>query len=92
MTESEARRKLFSASRTGNLKLMKKVFQQYDNVQDLIKNFKRRDPEGRFIINNILLRGHADMLEFLLENWASEHAGLQLTLDGHLSIFHQAMA
>jgi len=31
------------------------------------------------------------MLEFLLENWASEHIGLQLTLDDHLTVFHQAM-
>jgi hypothetical protein len=27
MSEAEARKKLFSASRTGNLKLMKKVFE-----------------------------------------------------------------
>ena len=32
--------------------------------------FKKRDPEGKFIFNNVLLNGHVDMLEYLLENWA----------------------
>ena len=53
--------------------------------------FKRRDPEGKFVINNVLMNGHAHMLEYLLENWMEAHANLPLTLEGNTSVLHQAM-
>ena len=57
----------------------------------LLKVFKRRDPEGKFIINNVLMNGHAHMLEYLLENWLDAHANLPLALEGNTSVLHQAM-
>lgn len=53
--------------------------------------FKKRDPEGKFIFNNVLLNGHVDMLEYLLENWAQAHASLPLTLEGNMTVLHQAL-
>ena len=52
------------------------------------KMFKKRDPEGKFIFNNVLLNGHVDMLEYLLENWADAHANLPLTLEGSTTVLH----
>ena len=50
--------------------------------------FKKRDPEGKFIFNNVLLNGHVHMLEYLLENWGQAHANLPLTLEGNTSVLH----
>ena len=54
--------------------------------------FRKRDPEGRFIFNNVLMNGHAHMLEYLLENWVDAHANLPLTLEGNTTVLHQALA
>ena len=53
--------------------------------------FKRRDPEGKFVINNVLMNGHAHMLEYLLLNWFDAHANLPLTLEGNTTLLHQAL-
>lgn len=53
--------------------------------------FKKRDPEGKFIFNNVLLNGHVHMLQYLLENWAEAHANLPLTLEGNTTVLHQAL-
>ena len=53
--------------------------------------FKRRDPEGKFVINNVLMNGHAHMLEYILENWMEANANLPLTLEGNTTVLHQAM-
>ena len=53
--------------------------------------FKKRDPEGKFIFNNVLLNGHVHMLEYILENWAEAHANLPLTLEGSTTVLHQAL-
>ena len=53
--------------------------------------FKKRDPEGKFIFNNVLLNGNVDMLEYILENWAQAHTSLPLTLEGNTSVLHQAL-
>ena len=53
--------------------------------------FKRRDPEGKFIINNVLLNGHVHMLEYLLDQWLDTHANLPLVMEGNTSVLHQAM-
>jgi len=53
--------------------------------------FKKRDPEGKFIFNNVLLFGHVKMLEYLLENWAEAHSNLPLTLEGNTTVLHQAL-
>ena len=50
--------------------------------------FRKRDPEGRFIFNNVLMNGHAHMLEYLLENWVDAHANLPLTLEGNTTVLH----
>ena len=50
--------------------------------------FKKRDPEGKFIFNNVLLNGHVHMLEYILENWAEAHANLPLTLEGSTTVLH----
>ena len=50
--------------------------------------FKKRDPEGKFIFNNVLLNGHVHMLEYLLENWGQAHENLPLTLEGNTSVLH----
>ena len=54
--------------------------------------FRKRNHEGRFIFNNVLMNGHAHMLEYLVENWADAHASLPLTLDSNTSVLHQALA
>ena len=54
--------------------------------------FRKRDPEGRFIFNNVLINGHAHMLEYLLDNWVDAHANLPLTLEGNTTVMHQALA
>jgi len=54
--------------------------------------FRKRDPEGRFIFNNVLMNGHALMLEYLVENWVDAHANLPLTLEGNTSVLHQSLA
>jgi hypothetical protein len=54
--------------------------------------FRKRDPEGRFIFNNALMNGHADMVEYLLDNWVEAHASLPLTLEGNTSVLHQALS
>ena len=48
----------------------------------------KRDPEGKLIFNNVLLYGHADMLEYLLENWAQAHVNIPLTLEGNTTVLH----
>lgn len=53
--------------------------------------FRKRDPEGRFIFNNVLLNGHVHMLEYLLTNWVEAHANLPLTLEGNTTVLHQAL-
>ncbi len=53
--------------------------------------FRKRDPEGRFIFNNVLLNGHVHMLEYLLTNWVEAHVNLPLTLEGNTTVLHQAL-
>jgi|LakMenEpi03Aug12_release.lakeMendotaPanAssembly.Ray.scaffolds.fasta_scaffold106443_4 hypothetical protein len=59
-----------------------------DSNKDADRIFKKRDAEGKLIINNVLLNGHAAMLEYILTNWASSHANLSLTLEGHTTVLH----
>jgi hypothetical protein len=83
---------MFKSSRSGDLKAMKKTMNLATKCQhDFMKNFKRRDPEGRFILNNVLLNGHLPMLDFILNEHADQHIGLNLTLDGNLTVLHQAL-
>ena len=102
--EIECRQKIFTASRSGNLQLLQKMLGQIESVRDQERSkfnqiskisffvvFKRRDPEGKFVINNVLMNGHAHMLEYLLENWMEAHSNLPLTLEGNTSVLHQAM-
>ena len=53
--------------------------------------FRKRDPEGRFIFNNVLLNGHVHILEYLLNNWTEAHANLPLSLEGNTTVLHQAL-
>ena len=53
--------------------------------------FRKRDPEGRFIFNNVLLNGHAHMLEYILDNWLEAHSNLPLTLEGNTTVLHQCL-
>jgi hypothetical protein len=83
---------MFKSSRSGDLKAMKKTMNLATKGQhDFMKNFKRRDPEGRFILNNVLLNGHLPMLDYILNEHAEQHIGLNLTLDGNLTVLHQAL-
>ena len=61
------------------------------SLNHLLLVFKRRDPEGKFVINNVLMNGHAPMLEYILENWMEANANLPLTLEGNTTVLHQAM-
>jgi hypothetical protein len=54
--------------------------------------FKKRDPEGKFIINNVLMNGHVHMLEYLLSEWAEPQCNLPLTLEHQTTVIHQALA
>lgn len=80
---------MFKSSRSGDLKGMKKITNLAEkNQHDFIKNFKRRDPESRFILNNVLLNGHLPMLDYLLSEFAKDHLGLHLTLEGNFTVLH----
>lgn len=54
--------------------------------------FKKRDPEGKFIINNVIMHGHVHMLDYILENWLDAHRNLPLTLEGSVTVLHQALS
>ena len=66
MNEQELRKRLFQCSRSGNLPLMIKTLGQLEGEKVAERYFRKRDPEGRFIFNNVLMNGHAHMLEYLL--------------------------
>lgn len=59
-----------------------------DSNKDADKIFKKRDAEGKLIINNVLLNGHVAMLEYILTNWVSSHTNLGLTLEGCTTVLH----
>ena len=59
-----------------------------EDARDACREFRKRDPEGRFILNNVLINGHAHMLEYLLDNWVEAHANLPLTLEGNTTVLH----
>ena len=59
-----------------------------NSLNHLLLVFKRRDPEGKFVINNVLMNGHAQMLEYILENWMEANANLPLTLEGNTTVLH----
>ena len=40
--------------------------------------FQKRDAEGKLLINNVLLNGHADLLEYIVTNWIDAHATIRL--------------
>ena len=63
----EARHKLMRASRTGNLNLMKNTLSLFETTEDAAKLFRKRDAEGHYILNNILLGGHLEMLEYVFD-------------------------
>ena len=71
---------------------MIKTLKQIQVGREAERMFKKRDPEGKFIFNNILLNGHAHMLEYILAHWLEAHANLPLTLEGNFSVLHQALA
>ena len=70
---------------------MIKTLNQLEDAKVAERYFRKRDPEGRFIFNNVLMNGHAHMLEYLLENWVDAHASLPLTLEGNTTVLHQAL-
>lgn len=90
--EMEVRKRLFQCSRSGNLTLMIKTLGLLSGVRESERMFRKRDPEGRFIFNNVLMNGHAHMLEYILDNWLEAHSSLPLTLEGSTSVLHQALA
>ena len=65
---------------------------QFESQRDAEKIFQRRDPEGKLLINNALLNGHADIVEYILTNWLDAHANIKLSLEGHTSLVHQALS
>ena len=71
---------------------MMETFYEIEDARDAERMFRKRDPEGRFIFNNVLINGHAHMLEYLLESWADAHANLPLTLEGNTTVLHQAFS
>ena len=70
---------------------MQKTLNSIEGSREGERMFKKRDPEGKFIFNNVLLNGHVHMLEYILENWAEAHANLPLTLEGSTTVLHQAL-
>lgn len=51
---------------------------QFENTRDAEKMFQKRDAEGKLLINNVLLNGHADLLEYIVTNWIDAHATIRL--------------
>ena len=68
--------------------LMIDTLSSVESSKDAEKIFKKRDAEGKLIINNVLLNGHAVMLEYILNNWASSHTNVNLTLEGNTTVLH----
>lgn len=91
VSEGERIRRLFRSSRSGNLALMIGTLSLYEINKDAEKVFRKRDAEGKLIINNVLLNGHLDMLEYILTHWIDALNNLDLSLEGHTSLLHQAM-
>lgn len=54
----------------------------FENTKEASKVFKRRDAEGKLIINNVLLNGHVEMLDYILTNWKEANQGINLSLEG----------
>ena len=67
---------------------MRRTIDQIEATKEVERMFRKRDPEGKFIFNNVLLYGHQHMLEYLLEHWVEAHANLPLTLEGKCSVLH----
>ena len=51
---------------------------QFESTRDAEKMFQKRDAEGKLLINNVLLNGHADLLEYIVTNWIDAHATIRL--------------
>ena len=54
----------------------------------MAKLFRKRDPEGKFLLNLILLNGHDQMLAYVLENFKEAMRDLPLTLEGKTTVLH----
>ena len=67
---------------------MKRTLGLIESQREAERMFKKRDPEGRFIFNNVVLNGHVGMLKYLLENWHEAHTNLPLTLEGNTTVLH----
>ena len=70
---------------------MVKTLALLEGSREAERMFRKRDPEGRFIFNNVLMNGHPHMLEYLLDNWVEAHANLPLSLEGNTTVLHQAL-
>lgn len=97
---SEVRAKLFKAFRLGNFEkiqqLLYHVCQADNSDENAVKckyieiNFlvlKRKDAEGRLMIQIALLTGKFDIVRYLIEFWPNSINGLSMTLDS-LSLYH----
>lgn len=91
MTDAERQKRLVGASRKGNLKRLVDTISQFESTRDAERAFQRRDAEDKLIINNVLLGGHADLLEYILTHWLDAHLNVRLSLEGQTSLLHQAM-
>lgn len=67
---------------------MQRTMSSIEGSREAERMFKKRDPEGKFIFNNVLLNGHVELLRYLLENWADAHANLPLSLEGNTTVLH----
>jgi F0F1-type ATP synthase delta subunit len=59
-----------------------------DSEKQVAKLFRKRDPEGKFLLNLILLNGHDQMLAYVLENFKEAMRDLPLTLEGKTTVLH----
>jgi hypothetical protein len=91
VNDAERQKRLVGASRKGNLKRLVDTISQFESIRDAERAFQRRDAEDKLIINNVLLGGHVDLLEYILTHWLDAHATIRLSLEGHTSLLHQAM-
>lgn len=90
--EVERFKRLVRASRRGQLQLIIETLSEFETQRDAEKIFQKRDPEGKLLINNALLNGHADIVEYILEHWLDAHANIRLSLEGNTSLIHQALS
>lgn len=53
---------------------------------------RKRDAENRMVLNNVLMNGHYELLEYLLDSHVDALRDTPYTLEGKTTLLHQLFA